>query len=123
MLGLGLGAETPFQGNVLCLGAHSDDVEIGCGGTLLRLADAGQLAAVTWVIFAADPVREREATRSAEVVLRQVPKKDVMVHSFRDGFLPYHGAQIKERFEELKARLSPDLVFTHYRADLHQDHR
>jgi LmbE family N-acetylglucosaminyl deacetylase len=123
MLGLGLGGATPFQGNVLCLGAHSDDVEIGCGGTLLRLADAGQLAAVTWVVFAADPVRAREATRSAEMVLRQVPKKDVMVHSFRDGFLPHHSAQLKERFEELKARLSPDLVFTHYRADLHQDHR
>ncbi len=123
MLGLSLGTGGQEPQSVLCLGSHCDDIEIGCSGTLLRLAEAGQLSNVTWVVFASEPRREREALESAESVLREVPKREVMVHAYRDGFLPHHGSDIKERFEELKARISPDLVFTHYRGDLHQDHR
>lgn len=108
--------------SVLCLGAHSDDIEIGCSGAVLRLA-AGRMSHVTWVVFSSDAQRQREALRSAERLLTGVPKQDIIVRSFRDGFFPYHGAEIKEYFEELKATLSPDVVFTHYRGDLHQDHR
>lgn len=109
--------------SVLCLGAHGDDIEIGCSGTVLTLAAAGRLARVTWVVFSSDPQREREALQSAYRLLAGVQKREVTVKSFRDGFFPYAGAAIKECFEELKATVSPDLVFTHYRGDLHQDHR
>ena len=109
--------------SVLCLGAHCDDIEIGCSGTILKLAAAGRLERVTWVVFASDVSREREAVGSAERVLQGVAKREVMVKSFRDGFLPYFGSQIKEHFEDLKATVSPDVVLTHYRGDLHQDHR
>src|SRR5215203_525983 len=83
---------------VLCLGAHCDDIEIGCGGTLLRLIADGWKLDVRWVVLISN---ER----------------------FRDGFLPYVGPPVKEYFEELKKQPSPDVVFTHHRADLHQDHR
>ncbi len=109
--------------SVLCVGAHCDDIEIGCSGTLLALAAAGRIEEVKWVVFTSTPVREREVLRSAERLLHGVPKHEVVVKSFRDGFLPYAGAQIKEVFEELKAVVSPQLVLTHYRGDLHQDHR
>ena len=45
------------------------------------------------------------------------------MRDFPDGFFPYEGQRIKDFFEGLKADFSPDLVFTHQRADLHQDHR
>jgi LmbE family N-acetylglucosaminyl deacetylase len=115
--------EQTFSGHALCLGAHCDDLEIGCSGTVLQLAASGRLTEVTWVVFSGDPVRAEEARRSAARLLAGVPKMDVVVHSFRDGFLPAQGPLVKECFEELKTRLSPSIVFTHYRGDLHQDHR
>lgn len=122
MLGLNLGDGRPLA-SVLCLGAHCDDIEIGCGGTLLTLAQQGRLAGVTWVVVGSDPRREREALRSADSLLGGVAKRDVTVRTFRDGFLPYQAAQVKEYFEELKARVSPSVIFTHQRNDAHQDHR
>jgi LmbE family N-acetylglucosaminyl deacetylase len=122
MLGLKLGDERPLP-SVLCLGAHCDDIEIGCGGTLLTLAQHGRLAEVTWVVVGSDPQREREALRSADSLLGDVAKRDVTVRAFRDGFLPYQAVQVKEYFEELKARVSPSMIFTHQRNDAHQDHR
>ena len=113
--------EAPLE--VLCLGAHADDLEIGCGGTVLRLAESGRAAAVTWVVFSAAGDRQGEARESAEVFLARAKAKDVVVKEFRDGFFPYQGAEIKGDFEELKRRVSPDVIFTHYRNDLHQDHR
>jgi LmbE family N-acetylglucosaminyl deacetylase len=109
--------------HVLCLGAHSDDIEIGCGGTVLSLMEAEPAPAVTWVVFSAAGVRADEARRSAAIFLAGAPRRQVVIHDFRDGFLPHSGARIKETFEELKATVSPDLIFTHYRDDLHQDHR
>jgi LmbE family N-acetylglucosaminyl deacetylase len=109
--------------HVLCLGSHADDIEIGCGGTMLSLLQASPPPAVTWVVFGAQGVRVDEARRSAECFLAATAKREIIIHGFRDGFFPYTGAQIKEAFEALKARISPDLVFTHYRNDLHQDHR
>jgi LmbE family N-acetylglucosaminyl deacetylase len=109
--------------NVLCLGAHSDDIEIGCGGTILQLKGDYPELAVHWLVFGANGARALEAFASAETFLDQVKDKQVVVHEFRDGFFPYIGDQIKDQFEQLKRELSPDLIFTHYRHDLHQDHR
>jgi LmbE family N-acetylglucosaminyl deacetylase len=109
--------------HVLCLGAHADDIEIGCGGTLLTLLEAAPALSVTWVVFSAEGPRADEARRGAASFLAATSGRHVMIRAFRDGFFPYTGAQIKEAFEELKATISPDLVFTHYRHDLHQDHR
>ena len=108
---------------VLCLGAHCDDIEIGCGGTVLALTEQHRDTAVDWVVFSSTPTREREARASAEAFLFAAKEKTVVVKSFRDGFFPYVGAQIKEEFEQLKLAGTPDLILTHYRNDLHQDHR
>jgi len=109
---------------ILCLGAHSDDVEIGCGGTILRLLSTCPDVEVTWVVFSSGKDREREARTSADLFLNQAQSKQVFVKDFRDGFFPFCGGQIKEYFEELKKQASPpDLIFTHYREDRHQDHR
>ena len=117
--------DTTFNGinTVLCLGAHADDLEIGCGGTILRLLEERPDLNVFWVTFSAEGEREKEAHASAERFLEGAASKTVEVHRFRDGFFPYHGAKIKDYFELIKNKVSPDLIFTHYRFDLHQDHR
>ena len=107
----------------LFLGAHSDDIELGCGGTTLNLLEQGQELEVWWVVFAASPARRLEAERSAEMFLRGAVKKEIIVRDFKESFFPYIGAEIKACFEELKRTISPDIVFTHFRDDLHQDHR
>lgn len=107
---------------VLCLGAHSDDIEIGCGGTILQLVAQYPELRFYWIVFSASPARALEATASAANFLRGAGGCEVVVKSFRDGYLPYEGAAIKDCFEELKV-LDPALVLTHYREDLHQDHR
>jgi LmbE family N-acetylglucosaminyl deacetylase len=107
----------------LFLGAHSDDIELGCGGTVLRLVEDGQDLDVYWVVFAASPERRTEAESSANAFLGKVRKKEIIIKNFKESFFPYIGSEIKECFEELKCTISPDLVFTHFRDDLHQDHR
>lgn len=123
MLGLRLasGPDAPLR--VLCLGAHADDIEIGCGGTVLQLASARRQAVFHWVVFSGEGEREQEARRGARLFLGTACQYEVMVKRFRDGFFPYVGGEIKEYFEELKSEVSPDVIFTHYRADRHQDHR
>jgi LmbE family N-acetylglucosaminyl deacetylase len=108
---------------VLCLGAHSDDIEIGCGGTILSLIKQSNRIEFYWLVLSANPERTKEARRSASVFLGRARKKTVVVKSFRDGFLPYLGPPVKECFEELKKVFTPDVIFTHCRHDLHQDHR
>lgn len=108
---------------ILCLGAHSDDIEIGCGGTILKLIEIYPDLNVTWVVLGAKGKREQEAINSAEDFLGSVNRKKIIVKGFRDGFFPYIGGEIKDYFEELKQEVNPDLIFTHYRQDLHQDHR
>jgi LmbE family N-acetylglucosaminyl deacetylase len=108
---------------VLALGAHSDDIEIGCGGTLLRLVAERPDLEVLWVVFCATGEREREARASADAFLAGAARARVVVKGFRDGFLPYVGAAVKEEFEALKHEFEPDVVFTHYGQDRHQDHR
>jgi LmbE family N-acetylglucosaminyl deacetylase len=109
--------------SVLCLGAHSDDIEIGCGGTMLRLLAEHPDTEVYWVVFAGEGARAEEAAKSASRFLAGAGHTDVVINQFKDGFFPYVGADIKQFFEALKKRASPDLIFTHYRQDLHQDHR
>lgn len=109
--------------NVLCLGAHSDDIEIGCGGTVLKLIEARQDISFDWIVFSAIRARRREAKDGATAFLRGARKKRVAVESFRDGYFPHEGGRIKEYFEGLKRRVSPDLIFTHFGGDFHQDHR
>lgn len=123
MLALPLTSNGDAPLRVLCLGAHSDDIEIGCGGTILRLAETLPQAEFTWVVFSSDPVRVEEARRSAALFLKCAGRATVVVKEFRDGFFPYIGASIKDYFERLKHEVTPDLVLTHYRGDRHQDHR
>ena len=108
---------------VLCLGAHCDDIEIGCGGTLLTLARQEPGLAVEWVVLSGDDVRAAETQRSADAFLAGVAKRGLAVERFRDGYLPYQGERVKDYFEALKTRVSPDVIFTPYRDDWHQDHR
>jgi LmbE family N-acetylglucosaminyl deacetylase len=107
---------------ILYLGAHCDDIEIGCGGTIMKLNETYTTQQVKWVVFTSTDKRAVEARTSAEYFLQKCNKKEIVVKSFRDGFLPYEGEKVKNLFEELK-NFNPDIVFTHCRHDLHQDHR
>jgi LmbE family N-acetylglucosaminyl deacetylase len=111
------------QIRLLCLGAHSDDIEIGCGGTILRLIESYPRVSVRWLVFASNTTRRAEAIASAELFLRNVQDKQIDILDYRDGFFPYIGGEIKDVFEGLKSEPPPDIVFTHYRHDRHQDHR
>jgi LmbE family N-acetylglucosaminyl deacetylase len=122
MLGLRLhDAPRPFR--LLCLGAHPDDIEIGCGGTVRRLIDEMPELSIRWVIFTGTADRADEARDSAAEILALVPDSAVSVHDFRDGFLPSQSARVKETFEHLKRDFDPILVLTHALGDAHQDHR
>src|SRR5882757_9575697 len=92
---------------VLCLGAHADDIEIGCGGLILSLVDRFQAIEIDWIVFSAPAARAKEARRSAALFLKGVTRKQVAVERFRDGFFPYQGAAIKQVFERLKRRPPP----------------
>lgn len=122
MLGFSLEALARPIERVLAVGCHADDIEIGCGGTLIALSRARPGLALTWVVLAAPGDRAAEARASAQAFLARADASDVRIHEFRDGFLPYVGGEVKEVFEELK-EVRPDVVFTHARHDLHQDHR
>jgi LmbE family N-acetylglucosaminyl deacetylase len=108
---------------ILCIGAHSDDIEIGCGGTLLRMLEQNKDLEFYWLVLCSNPLRAKEAQKSASWFLRSAGKKNIVIKSFRDGFLPYTAVEVKDTFEELKKSFQPDLIFTHFRQDLHQDHR
>jgi LmbE family N-acetylglucosaminyl deacetylase len=121
VLHLELGRRQPLR--LLLLGAHSDDIEIGCGGTIVSLIRS-RAVSVHWVVLSADDGhRDVEARRSAAAFLEGAVEQDVRSCRFRDGFFPFEGAAVKEYFETLKAELSPDVIFTHRLEDRHQDHR
>jgi len=122
MLALSLSRGGQALRRVLAIGCHADDLEIGCGGTLLALTDERQDLDVTWVVLGAEGERASEARASADEFLAGARSAEVVVYGFRDAFMPYHGESVKEAFEQLK-RVEPDLVLTHNRDDLHQDHR
>lgn len=113
--------DAPFH--VLCIGAHCDDIEIGCGGTLLALLAKYASLHVTWIALSSVPQREAELRSSATRFLEGAAEQRVLTFSFRDGFFPGQYNQVKDTFESFKSLNRPDLVFTHHRADLHQDHR
>ena len=109
--------------SVLCLGAHSDDIEIGAGATILGWIEAGVRLDVHWVVLSAAGERAKEAQGSADTFLKGAARAEVELKGFKDGFFPYQGAEIKGWFEDLKRRVNPDVVLTHARDDAHQDHR
>ena len=123
MLNFNLPERSNAAYNLLCLGSHCDDIEIGCGGTILHLLDRYPRANVYWVVFSSDKQRAAEARTAANVFLKGVKSKKVIVKNYRDAFFPALGERIKEDFEKLKREFQPDMIFTHYRHDLHQDHR
>jgi LmbE family N-acetylglucosaminyl deacetylase len=108
---------------ILALGAHADDIEIGCGATLLALTRARSDVEVTWLVLGAGGARAEEANASAARFLEGAGRAEVQMHGFRDGYFPYVGMELKDVFESLKAEVDPQLIFTHTRFDLHQDHR
>ncbi len=121
MINLGFPQDKPLS--ILALGAHCDDIEIGAGGTLLKLLDNYNVGSVKWVVFASNEIRKKEAVASADNFLGKAGNRDIKVNSYKDGFLPFMAAEVKEFFEKIKGEFSPDIIFTHYRDDRHQDHR
>jgi LmbE family N-acetylglucosaminyl deacetylase len=107
---------------ILCVGAHSDDIEIGCGGTLLQLARNVVKPRFCWVVLSATGARQTEARKAAELFVTGC-ENEVILKDFRDGYLPYDGARVKDFFEQLKSHVNPDVIFTHWGGDAHQDHR
>lgn len=108
---------------ILALGAHCDDIELGCGGALLSIISNNPDINITWVVFSSNEERKVEATTGARLFTENAKSVDLKIYGFRDGFLPYHGEDLKDTFESIKTEVNPDLIFTHYRHDLHQDHR
>jgi LmbE family N-acetylglucosaminyl deacetylase len=122
ILGAALGAPgAPLR--ILCLGAHCDDIEIGCGGTVLRLLAERPGSTVRWVAFSSNPRREAEARAAAGEFLAEAGGREVIVKQFKDGYLPFQGAEVKDAFEAAKGDYHPDVILTHHRHDRHQDHR
>jgi LmbE family N-acetylglucosaminyl deacetylase len=113
-------ADRPLR--LLCLGAHADDLEIGCGGTVLTLT-ASRRVDVTWVVFSGEGARQEEARRGAAAFLAGAHASRVFLETFRDGYFPAEWAAIKDRCEALRRESEPDLILTHHRHDRHQDHR
>ncbi len=108
---------------VLCLGAHSDDIEIGCGASLLALMEANRAVNMRWIVFSGDSIRHAEAKSSFDSWTSHTETCRLDRYDFRDGFFPDQWAAIKEGLIILKETFEPDLIFTHTREDLHQDHR
>ena len=108
---------------ILCLGAHSDDIEIGCGGTLLRFVEEVPNAQFRWIVFSGNKVRNKEALQSESTFLNKIQSKQIDVHTFRESYFPFIGAEIKDCFEKIKKEFRPDIIFTHYSNDAHQDHK
>jgi LmbE family N-acetylglucosaminyl deacetylase len=108
---------------LLAIGAHSDDLEIGAGGTILRLVGEGLVSSARWVVLSGDAEREAEARAGAAAFLAGVENADVRMGGFRDGFFPYLGSAVKDFFETHKTSFEPDLILTHRGDDRHQDHR
>jgi LmbE family N-acetylglucosaminyl deacetylase len=113
--------EIPLK--LLCLGAHCDDIEIGCGGSLLRLLAEWPGSKVQWVVFSSNPERERETRASADAFLAAAGSATVEVKQFRESYFPGEWAAVKDFMERIKADVAPDVIFTHHRHDQHQDHR
>jgi len=108
---------------VLCLGAHADDIEIGAGGALLTWLQSGAELDVHWCVASASGVRGEEARAAAADFLAGAANWTLALGAFRDAYFPYEGAELKAWVEAQKPRMKPDIVLTHARCDAHQDHR
>ena len=121
MLELILNNATAVPEKFLFLGAHCDDIEIGCGAAILQLTQNYPEAEVEWIVFSSDEIRIAETQTAARLFAGE--QASISCKGFRNGFFPSEFARIKEFFEEIKQNMNPDVIFTHYRNDLHQDHR
>lgn len=115
--------QTHKIGSILCVGAHADDIEIGCGGTLLKILSENPSIDVHWIVLSAQGQRIEEALDASNQFLQNITNKNIVIKNFRDSFFPYIGLEIKEFFNQFRHECNPDLIFTHRREDLHQDHR
>jgi len=109
--------------NILCIGAHSDDIEIGCGGTILKLLEQNPQTKITWIVFSGNAQREDEARKSAESFLQVADHRQIQFENFKDAYFPYQGTEIKTFFQSFAKKQQPDLILTHRLEDRHQDHR
>lgn len=109
--------------SVLCLGAHADDIEIGCGGTIIRMLQENPALEVHWAVLSAPGTRREEANASAASLLAGARLTDVHIADFKESYFPYVGGEVKAYIDGLRAQVEPELVFTHWRGDAHQDHR
>ena len=123
MLDLRFNFEGKRSPKILCLGAHCDDIEIGCGGAILHLTEKYPGSVFDWVVFSSNERRSIEAKGSAEAFLAGAANRRVVIKDYKESFFPFIGEEIKCFFEEVKRSCQPDLVLTHYRDDRHQDHR
>ncbi|MEL6456676.1 MAG: PIG-L deacetylase family protein [Cyanobacteria bacterium J06621_15] len=123
MINLNFNQTEESELKILCLGAHCDDIETGCGGTILKLIEEYSNITVYWVVFSSSELRAQEAIISSNAFLKEVSHKKIIIKNFEDGLLYFQYRELHELFEELKQEFSPDLIFTHYRQDKHQDHR
>jgi len=113
----------PNAQSLMCIGCHADDIEIGCGGAILRWLQERPDTRVTWIVLSGDEERAAEARRSAEAFLGGLGNHRFIQKQFRDTYFPYERTGVKEFFRELAAEFDPDVIFTHCREDMHQDHR
>lgn len=120
---LGLKPDLAVDATVLCLGAHCDDIEIGCGATLMELQQRYPTVNFLWVVFSGDEIRAEETRAAATRVHNGSQRYRVEIQQFSGSYFPYCGAQIKDSFEALRKRVAPELIFSHFRGDRHQDHR
>jgi LmbE family N-acetylglucosaminyl deacetylase len=111
------------KASVLCIGAHSDDIEIGVGGTILEWIAAGLVLDVHWCVLSAAGMRAEEARASAESFLKGASNVTLHLAEFRDSYFPYEGGAIKEWMAQMATQINPDVIFTHRSTDAHQDHR
>ena len=122
-LGFGRSRQVSKKLTVLCMGAHCDDIPIGCGGAILKLSREYQRLDVSWVVFSSTEIREKEEQIAADRFLANVQHKRIIIRRWRDGFLPQVWGEVKDFVESIKDLVEPDLIFTHHERDRHQDHR
>lgn len=115
--------DLPEEPEILCIGAHCDDIEIGCGGTILRLLESHPNLHMTWLVLTGNEQRQAETRAAAGRLLAEGNAPDLILHRFRDGFLPYETGPVKDAFESARKSLDPHLVLSHWCGDAHQDHR